>query len=108
MGGLLVAEEKLFGVEAPLRSAGLLLVTAVVAVAVVAGAAVAGAVVGSALVAAIGVNSVAETTLINLLDNLADSDFAPGAAASSLDAAGGTVLAAVADSGCFSSRFATL
>jgi hypothetical protein len=90
----LVAEEKLFGVEAPLRSAGLLLVT--------------GAVVADAVVAASGVNSVAETTLINLFWAIGipvDSGFAPGAAASGLDAAldadGGLVLAAVAASGCF-------
>ena len=118
MGGLLVAEEKLFGVEAPLRSAGLLLVTgALVAGAVVAGAVISGALFGCSVLAAIGENSgiaapgmntVAETSsLIDLLGGASipvDPGFAPGAAASgldaALDAAGGLVLAAVAASGC--------
>ena len=103
----MVAEEKLLGVEAPLRSAALLLVTGAIVAAVVEGAVaegafVAGAFVGGAVVAAIGVNSAAETALINLLTliNL-DSGCAPGAA-SGLGAAGGLVLAAVAvaASGC--------
>ena len=83
----MVAEEKLLGVEAPLRSAALLLVTGAIVAAVVEGAVaegafVAGAFVGGAVVAAIGVNSAAaEFKFMNLLTliNL-DSGCAPGAA----------------------------